>query len=61
MAGGHLYGQVTLDLHAFQLILLRRPDNAHAYDDETIEQIQREHLAFHESMRQADHVVTNGP
>jgi uncharacterized protein len=52
---------MAIDLHAFQLILLRRPDDARDYDDDTIEQIQREHLAFYESMRQAGHVVTNGP
>jgi uncharacterized protein len=52
---------MAIDLHAFQLILLRRPDDARDYDDAAIEQIQREHLAFYESMRQAGHVVTNGP
>ena len=52
---------MAIDLHAFQLILLCRPDDAPDYDDDVIEQIQREHLAFYESMRQAGHVVTNGP
>jgi uncharacterized protein len=52
---------MAIDLHAFQLVLLYRPDDATDYDDETIEQIQRDHLAFYEAMRQAGHVVTNGP
>jgi uncharacterized protein len=52
---------MAIDLHAFQLILLRRPDDAPDYDDEAAEQIQRDHLAFYTAMRQAGHVVTNGP
>ena len=52
---------MATDLHTFQLVLLRRPDHATDYDDETTEQIQRDHLAFYEAMRQAGHVVTNGP
>jgi uncharacterized protein len=52
---------MAIDLHAFQLILLLRPDDAPCYDDEEAEQIQRDHLAFYEAMRQAGHVVTNGP
>ena len=50
-----------IDLHMFQLVLLRRPDNAPGYDDQTAEQIQRDHLAFYAAMRRAGHVVTNGP
>jgi len=52
---------MAIDLHQFQLVLLRRPDNAPCYDDETAEQIQRDHLAFYAAMRQAGDVVTNGP
>ena len=52
---------MAIDLHRFQLVLLRRPDDPPGYDDETAEQIQRDHLAFYEAMRQAGHVVTNGP
>jgi uncharacterized protein len=52
---------MAIDLHRFQLVLLRRPDDAPDYDDEVVEQIQRDHLAFYEAMRQAGHVVTNGP
>jgi uncharacterized protein len=50
-----------MDLPGFQLILLRRPERAPVYDDETTDRIQREHLAFYRSMREAGHVVTNGP
>jgi uncharacterized protein len=52
---------MPIDLHEFQLILLRRPDDAPGYDDETSERIQRDHLAFYAAMREAGHVVTNGP
>jgi uncharacterized protein len=52
---------MRIELHAFQLVLLRRPDKAPSCDDETAEQIQRDHLAFYQAMRQAGHVVTNGP
>jgi|SRR5215467_2415824 len=52
---------MAVDLEEFQLILLRRPGRAPSYDDETLERIQREHLAFYAAMREAGHVVTNGP
>jgi uncharacterized protein YciI len=52
---------MPIDLHEFQLILLRRPDDAPGYDDETSERIQRDHLAFYAAMHEAGHVVTNGP
>jgi uncharacterized protein len=50
-----------VDLEAFELVLLRRPDNAPDYPDEELERIQREHLAYHAGLREAGHVVTNGP
>jgi len=34
-----------MDLEAFELVLLRTPDNAPAYDDAELERIQKEHLA----------------
>jgi uncharacterized protein len=52
---------MAIDLQEFQLILLRRPDRAPGYDEETLERIQRDHLAFYAAMREAGHVVTNGP
>jgi uncharacterized protein len=50
-----------MDLEAFELVMLRRPGSAPDYPDEELERIQREHLAFHEGLRAAGHVVTNGP
>jgi uncharacterized protein len=50
-----------VDLEAFELVVLRRPAQPSAYDDETIERVQREHLAYHASLREAGQVVTNGP
>ena len=50
-----------MDLEAFELVLLRRPADAPDYPDEELERIQREHLAFHAGLREAGHVVTNGP
>lgn len=52
---------MAIDLHGFQLVLLRRPDDTPSYDDAAAEQIQRDHLAFYARMREAGHVVTNGP
>ena len=52
---------MAIDLHEFQLILLRRPDRAPSYDDETLDRMQRDHLAFYAALREAGHVVTNGP
>ena len=42
-------------------MLLRRPASAPDYPDEELERIQREHLAYHARLREAGHVVTNGP
>ena len=50
-----------MDLETFELVLLRRPASAPAYPDEELERIQREHLAYHAGLREAGHVVTNGP
>jgi uncharacterized protein len=50
-----------MDLEAFELVLLRRPENAPDYDEAEIERIQREHLAHHDRLRASGHVVTNGP
>jgi uncharacterized protein YciI len=50
-----------MDLESFELVVLRRPPNARAYDDETLDRIQREHLAYLESLRDAGYIVTNGP
>jgi uncharacterized protein len=50
-----------VNLEAFELVLLRRPGSAPDYPDEELERIQREHLAYHARLREAGHVVTNGP
>jgi uncharacterized protein YciI len=50
-----------MDLEAFELVLLRRPRDARDYDDETLERIQREHLAYNAALRDSGQVVTNGP
>lgn len=52
---------MAIELHEFQLILLRTPAGAPAYDDETTARIQREHLAFYAALREEGRVVTNGP
>ena len=50
-----------MELDSFELVLLRRPPDAPAYDEETLERIQREHLAYHASLRASGDVATNGP
>jgi len=41
--------------------MLRRPAEAPSYDDEALERIQKEHVAYHADLRAAGQVVTNGP
>src|SRR5580700_9457046 len=50
-----------VDLEAFELVLLRTPETAPAYDDAELERIQAEHLAHHARLRESGQVVTNGP
>jgi uncharacterized protein len=50
-----------VDLETFELVLLRRPASAPDYPDEELERIQREHLAYHDGLRETGQVVTNGP
>jgi uncharacterized protein YciI len=50
-----------VELEAFELVVLRRPRQPRDYDDETLQRIQREHLAYHASLRAEGRVVTNGP
>ncbi len=52
---------MPIDLHQFQLVLLRRPGNPPAHDSERAARIQREHLAFYSALRETGQVVTNGP
>jgi hypothetical protein len=37
--------ECPVDLEAFELVMLRRPPDAPSYDDDTLERIQREHVA----------------
>jgi uncharacterized protein YciI len=50
-----------VQLEEFQLVFLRRPVSATSYDEETLDRIQEEHLAYLESMAEAGHLVANGP
>jgi len=50
-----------VDLEAFELVFLRRPEDARAYPEDVLDRIQEEHLAYHASLREAGEVVTNGP
>ena len=50
-----------MDIEAFELVLLRRQASSPDYPDEERKRIQREHLAYHAGLREAGHVVTNGP
>ena len=50
-----------VELEAFELVLLRAPESAPAYDDAELARIQAEHLAHHARLRASGQVVTNGP
>lgn len=50
-----------MELEAFELVFLRRPHDAPDYPEDVLERIQEEHLAYHDKLRKAGHVVTNGP
>ena len=50
-----------MDLEAYELVLLRRPENAVSYGDDELERIQAEHLDYHARLRESGQVVTNGP
>ena len=47
-----------VELEAFELVLLRTPENAPAYDDAELARIQAEHLAHHARLRASGQVVT---
>ncbi len=50
-----------MELEAFELVLLRTPENARGYEEAELERIQQEHLAHHARLRETGQVVTNGP
>jgi len=49
------------ELEAFQVVLLRRPVDAPALDDATLDRLQDEHLAFLDALRAEGRAVTTGP
>jgi hypothetical protein len=49
-----------VDLEAFELVLLRRPQDAACYPEDVLQRIQDEHLAYHARLREAGDIVTNG-
>ena len=50
-----------VDLDSYELVFLVRPPDAPDYDESTLDQIQREHMAFHAELRARGEVATNGP
>ena len=50
-----------MELEAFELALLRRPQDATSYPEDVLQRIQAEHLAYHARLREAGDIVTNGP
>jgi uncharacterized protein YciI len=50
-----------MELEAFELVLLRRPAQPAQYPEAELDRLQREHLAYHAGLREAGHIVTNGP
>jgi uncharacterized protein len=50
-----------MDLEAYELVLLWRPADAPDYDEDTLDRLQAEHLAYLADLREQGSVVTNGP
>jgi uncharacterized protein len=50
-----------VELEAFELVLLRRPQDAPSYPEEVLQRIQAEHLTYHARLREAGDIVANGP
>jgi uncharacterized protein YciI len=51
----------AMELEAYELVILRWPSSRPDFDDETAQRLQQEHLDFHTALRDAGHIVTNGP
>jgi uncharacterized protein len=49
------------ELEAFELVILRRPANAPTYDQETLDRLQAEHLAYRDQLRADGVLALNGP
>ena len=50
-----------MELEEFELVILRRPQDPTPYDDDTLDRIQSEHLAYLAGLRASGQVVVNGP
>lgn len=50
-----------MELEEYELVMLRRPAQPTPYDEETLDRIQQEHLAFLARLRDEGVVVVNGP
>jgi uncharacterized protein YciI len=50
-----------MELDAFTFVLLRRGPRAHEFSEDELEELQRGHLAFLDSMREQGHLVLAGP
>jgi uncharacterized protein len=49
------------DLESYELVLLRRAPNPPEMDDETLDELQLEHLAHKDRLREAGILAANGP
>jgi uncharacterized protein YciI len=50
-----------VELEEYQLVILRRPPTAPDLDEESLDRIQAEHLAYLGALRDEGRIVTNGP
>ncbi len=53
--------QWHVDLEAFELVLLRTPENPPEYEQAELDRIQSKHLEHHRRLRESGQIVTNGP
>jgi uncharacterized protein YciI len=49
------------ELEAYELVILRRPADAPSYDEETLDRLQAEHLAYRDQLRDEGVLALNGP
>ena len=49
------------ELESYELVILRRPADAPAYDEETLDRLQAEHLAYRDQLRAQGVLALNGP
>jgi hypothetical protein len=50
-----------MELEAYELVLLWRPADAPDYDEDTLDRLQAEHIAYLSGLRERGLVVANGP